>query len=95
MVIADLNEPLKMGQTGNTLSCDVSGADNLNPMIAFQWTRNGEAVPNGNLRTLNLSPLQLSHAGNYACSVNISSIFLNNNVPAFSDNDQNVIIKSE
>ena len=97
MVTANLNTPLMVGQTGNILTCDayVSGADNLNPTITYQWTRNGETVPDGNPRTLDLSPLQLSHAGNYTCRATISSSLLNNNITATSDNNQNLTIQSE
>ena len=38
MVTANLNTPLMVGQTGITLTCDVSGASKLNPVIV--WTKN-------------------------------------------------------
>ena len=84
MVSANLNAPLMVGQTGNSLTCDVSGADNLNPMITYQWTRNDGSTqtPVGtNSNTLTLSPLRLSDAGDYNCSVNISSNLLNSPIP--------------
>jgi hypothetical protein len=84
-----------VGQTGNTLTCDVSGADNLTPTIAYQWTRDGVTVPDGNSRILNLSPLQLSHAGNYTCQATISSSLLHNSISATSDNNPSITIQSE
>ena len=87
-----------MGQSGNTLTCDVSGADNLNPTITYQWTRNDGSTqtPVGtNSNTLTLSPLRLSDAGDYNCSVTVSSNFLNNNIITSSNNTQSVMIQSE
>ena len=93
MVTANLNTSLIVGQTGNTLTCGVSGAENLNLMIVYQWTRyNGttsEPVGN-NTNTLSLSPLRLSDAGNYSCS--ITSTLLNN--PISATNSQSVMIQS-
>ena len=67
-----------VGQTGNTLTCNVSGADSLKPTITYQWTRNNSNTPTqvGNSRILTLSPLRLSNAGDYNCNVTISSNLL-------------------
>ena len=94
MVTSNLDPPLMVGQVG-TLTCDVSGADNLSPTITYQWTRDGETVPDSNSRTLDLSPLQLSHAGNYTCHATISSALLNNDIKITSDNNQNLTIQGE
>ena len=98
MVTANLNEPLMVGQTGNTLTCDVSGANNLNPTITYQWTRNDGSTqtPFGtNSNTLILSPLRLSNAGDYTCSVTVSSTLLNNDIITSSGTPQRVMIQSE
>ena len=95
MVTVNLNTPLMVGQTGYTLTCDVSGADNLSPTITYQWARDGETVPDSNSRTLGLSPIQLSNAGNYSCRATISSALLNNDITTTSDNNQNLTIQSE
>ena len=87
-----------VGQTSNTLTCDVSGADNLNPAITYQWTRNDGSTqtPVGtNSNTLSLSPLRLSNAGDYTCNATVSSILLNDDIPASADNTQRVTIQSE
>ena len=95
MVTANLNTPIMVGQTGSTLTCDVSGAENLNPTITYQWTKNGETLPDTSSGTLTLSPLQLSHSGNYTCSATISSSLLDDDITAISDNNLNITIPSE
>ena len=85
---------LMAGQTDNTLTCNVSGAENLTSTINYQWTRyNGStsAQVGTNSQTLSLSPLRLSHAGNYSCR--IVSTLLNN--PVTADNSQSVMIQSK
>ena len=96
-VTANLNAPLVVGQTGNTLTCDVSGADNLNPTINYQWTRNDGATLTqvGNSRSLPLSPLRLTNAGDYTCNITVSSTLLNNDIKMSADNSQSVIIQSK
>ena len=93
VVVANLNEPLVVGQTGNTLTCMSSGTDNLSPTITYQWTRNNGSNQTrvGNSRTLPLSPLRLSNAGEYRCT--IRSTLLRNSVSA--SNTQTVMIHSE
>ena len=86
---------LKVGQTGNTLTCEVSGAERFSPLITYQWTRNNRVVSDGNLKTLNLSPLRLSHAGSYACNVNISSVLLSSSISASSRENQYVTVQGE
>ena len=80
MIVAIVNPsfdtPLMAGRTGTTLTCDVSGANNLSPTITYQWTKDSQATVRS--ETLTLSPLRLSHAGVYTCSVNVNSSFLNN-----------------
>ena len=91
MVTANLNTPLMAGQTGNTLTCDVSGASKLNPVII--WIKNGSTLRTqvDNSTTLSLTPLNLSHAGNYTCS--ITSTLLDH--PVMAANSQMVVIQSE
>ena len=90
MITANLNAPLMVGQTGNTLTCDVSGASKLSPVIA--WTKNGRTLTQvDNSTTLSLTPLSLSLAGGYSCS--ITSTLLNH--PVMATNNQMVIIQSE
>ena len=98
MVTANqFKSPLMVGQTGNTLTCNVSGVNMLSPTIIYQWTRSGEAVTaaDGSSSTLNLSPLQLSHAGDYICHVTVSSNLLSNNISVSSGSNLSVIIQSE
>ena len=97
MVTANLNTPLMVGQTDNTLTCDVSGADDLTPTIAYQWTRDGVTVQSGSSNTFNFFPLRLSLAGQslYACSATVASNLLNGNIQASDDTTQTVVIQSE
>ena len=95
IVSANLNTPLMMGQTDKTLTCDVSGADNLNPTITYRWTRNGDpvTVPDSSSNTFSFSPLGLSQAGVYTCRVTVSSSLLNQNSNADAVNMQIVTIQ--
>ena len=86
---------LKVGQTDNALTCEVSGAERFSPVITYQWTRNNQAVSDGNLKTLNLSPLRLSHAGSYACNVTVNSALLSSSISASSHKNQHVTVQSE
>ena len=89
MVSPNLNTPLMVGQT-DTLTCDVSGASKLNPMII--WIKNGSTLTQiHNSTTLPFTPLSLSHAGNYTCS--ITSTLLNH--PVMATNSEMVVIQSE
>ena len=88
MVTNNLNTPLMVGQTGYTLTCDIFGADNLNPTIT--WIMNGSTqLQLGDSRTLTFTPLRLSDAGNYSCR--ITPTLLNDQVTA--RNNQSVIIQ--
>ena len=97
MVTANLNTPLMVGQTDYTLTCDVSGTDNLsNPMIAYQWATNDrttQAQTGTNLNMFILPPLRLSNAGDYNCLVTVRSSLLRNNITTYSSH--RVVIQSE
>ena len=89
-MIANLNTPLTVGQTDNTLTCDISGANKLNPMIT--WNKNGSGrIRTDNSTILRLSPLRLSHAGNYSCGISSTLI----NYPVISQRNRSVIIQGE
>ena len=78
-----------VGQTDYSLTCDISGADTLNPTI--MWIKNGSTQTQvDNSTILPLPSLRLSHAGNYSCS--ITSTLLNDPVAA---HNKSVIIQSE
>ena len=94
-VTSSLNAPLMVGQTGNSLLCNISGADNLNPTIAYQWTRDGVTVQGGSSNILNFSPLRLSLAGVYTCSATVTSNFLNSAIEVSASNNQTVTIEGE
>ena len=84
-----------VGQYG-TLTCDVSGADNLNPVITYQWTRSNGTIltPVGtNSDTLTFFNAKLSDAGEYTCTIIVSSLLLSNPVSAYDNHS--VIIQSK
>ena len=98
MVTSNFNDilPLMVGQTSYrySLTCNVSGGDIHNLPIAYQWTRNQGVTSTQvgtNLLILSLSPLRLSDAGSYSCTV--TSILLND--PVIADNSLSVIIQSK
>ena len=86
-----------LGQSGYSLTCDVTGDENLNPTITYQWTQtNGTMTQVGtNSNSLFFSSLSLSDAGRYTCSVTVSSLYLNSNVMALSSNSEVVMLESK
>ena len=76
-------------QESYTLTCSVSGAQNLNPIISYQWIKyNGiqkEVVTDTN--TLSFQHLRLSDAGQYICSANVSSDYLDETVSVILSQD--------
>ena len=76
-----------LGQPGYTLTCSVTGAENLSPTITYQWTRDigtTQTQVETNSNTLSFSPLSLSDAGRYTCDVTVSSPYLNSDIMAAS-----------
>ena len=85
-----------MGQNGYSLMCSVSGAENLNPSITYQWTKNNGTetqIQVGTYQVLSFSPLRVSDAGQYTCQATISSPYLNNNITMIDTED--IILQSE
>ena len=75
--------PPTLGQSGYSLTCGVTGAENLSPSITYQWTKNNGTHTQlrvGTDRVLSFSPLRLSDAGRYTCQANVSSPYLNNDI---------------
>ena len=76
--------------------CTVSGAENLNPSITYQWTKNNGTqtqIQVGTYQVLSFSPLRLSDAGRYTCQATVRSSYLNNNITV--TDSQNVTFQSE
>ena len=97
IVTANLSTPLMVGQTGNTLTCNITGAERLSPTITYQWTRNDGTTQTQfgtNSSILTLSPLKLSNAGGYNCSVTVSSSLLNNDIISMNSSHA-LILQSE
>ena len=59
------------------LTCSVSGAESLNPTVTYQWTKNSDGQAQvGTSNTLSFTPLRLSDAASYVCTITISSNYL-------------------
>ena len=89
---------LSVGQTGFSLTCQVSGTENLTSLIlTHQWRNNSRVVAGQEGDTLSFSPLTLSDAGAYNCSVSVSSSSLTqcSTVTVNSTNTVTVAIQSE
>ena len=73
-----------LGHNGYTLTCSVSGAENLNPFVTYQWTKdNGtqtQIQDGSDPRTISFTPLRLSDVGRYTCQASISSPYLNSDI---------------
>ena len=69
-----------------TLTCNVSGAEMLsNLTTTYQWSRNGMIMSDQTQPTLSFSPLAYSDAGQYSCTVELSSSILSSSINAASD----------
>ena len=86
-----------LGQSGYSLTCDVTGDENLSSIRTYHWTRDNGAMSQvgTNSNTLSFSSLSLSDAGRYTCNVTVSSPYLNNNVMALSSNSEDVVFESK
>ena len=75
-----------------SLTCGVTGAENLNPSTTYQWTKNNGTltqIPNDetNPEVLSFSSLRLSDAGRYTCQATVSSPYLNNDITMMGTQD--------
>ena len=88
---------LSVGQTGFSLTCQVSGTENLNSPITltYQWWQNGGVVSGQQGHNLSLPLLSLSDAGEYTCSVSVNSSSLSSTVTVNSTNTETVAIQSD
>ena len=74
------------------LTCTINEAENLNPTtVTYQWTENQIQV--GTSNTLSFTPLRLSDAANFVCSVTISSSYLSGDIVPM--NSQDIRIQSK
>ena len=65
---------------GYALSCSVTGTENLNAAITYEWTKRNstQARVLGSYKTLRFSSLRLSDAGEFSCHVTVNSRYLRN-----------------
>ena len=86
-----------LGQSGYSLTCDVTGAENLNPSITYWWTKNNgtqtQVQVAADPSVLSFSPLRLSDAGRYTCRATVSSPYLNSDITMMDTQD--ITLQSE
>ena len=78
------------------LTCSVTGAENINPMITYRWTKNngtGQSQVGTNSNTLSFDPLRLSDAASYVCEVTISSTYLTGDIIEMNTSPQDFRIQ--
>ena len=68
-----------------SLTCTVTGADQLNPTITYRWFKDNTVVSGEPQSTLSFSPLSLSDAGQYRCRVTVSSTLLSRSISKVSN----------
>ena len=69
--------------TNYSLICTIDGAANLRPQLTYEWSHfNGTEFEEVGTHSseLHFSPVKLSEAGEYICTVNISSSLLNSDL---------------
>ena len=77
-----------------SFTCTVTGADRLDPTIAYQWFKDNTVVSGETQSTLSFSSLSLSDAGQYRCDVTVSSTLLSQSIAKMS-NTQDLTLQSE
>ena len=83
-IIASPGTPM-LGQS-YSLICNVTGAENLDSSITYQWTQT--QVPNGaDTKILSFSTLRFSDAGEYACQVTVGSPYLSGDITMTDTHD--------
>ena len=81
-VTDSINEALPTAGEDYGLFCGIlAGAENLNSIITYQWTRNGDSyqVETGS-STPSFNPVRLSDVANYSCLIIIASSYLTANI---------------
>ena len=73
-----------------TLTCTVSGADNLGATISIEFTGPNTASGTGTSLELPLDPLDLNDAGEYTCTATVSSGLLTNNIVRIDTEEVNI-----
>ena len=75
-----------IGGQGFSLSCVVSGAENLNPAISYNWIKdNGTRIlVDSHGSVLSFPSLRLSDAGQYSCQAIVNSPYLRDDLNVIS-----------
>jgi hypothetical protein len=77
---------VSIGGHGFSLSCVVSGAENLNPAINYVWIKNNgtQILFRSNRSIMSFPFLRLSDAGQYSCQVTVNSPYLRDDLNVIS-----------
>ena len=88
-ITASLGTPM-LGQS-YSLTCNVTGTENLDSSITYRWTKNNGTqtqVPNGpDPKTLAFSTLRFSDGGQYSCQATVSSPYLSGDITMMDTHD--------
>ena len=84
--ITDDGAPPTPGETYN-LTCNVYGAEKLNPVITYQWMKENdtEILVGTNSGILSFPLLSISNASNYTCMVTVESNYLEEDIHISTD----------
>ena len=83
-----LNEVSTSLQEGYSLICSVNGAENINPSISYQWTKNNgtqiQMQTGSDHQIVSFLHFRLSDVGEYTCQATISSPYLQHDTIAIT-----------
>ena len=68
-----------------SLTCTVTGADQLNHTITYQWFKDNTTISGETQSTLSFSSLRVSDTGKYRCFVTVSSTLLSHSISETSN----------
>ena len=71
------------------LTCNVRGVESYNSIIVYQWFKDGVMILNATNSVLVIQSLDHIDAGEYMCTVNLTSEKL---IPSFISNESNTYL---
>ena len=83
--------PPIMAEESYSLHCTVTGAQNLNATIEYQWFKNNSMLREGG-HTLQLLSITISNAGMYTCQALVTSRLLLSSITTAKSNPVNITV---